>query len=282
MGTGSVGGATNAAPVGTQSGGAQAEVATVRQGEKTLAQVADRVGYSESELKKANPQIKNPNQLNVGQDIRLPEKVTTPRAGEDSMEKVAKRLDVSEQALRNANPHIKDPNNLKPTDKINNPEYYERKDVTERKPPAKPAKTGERTKIDASDQGVEVTHPKAGKISVSPGGNVEYTPPKIGPVQPKITGEGVTPTLPQSKGDKIQNPKEVIHKPTDWKHTDPKQTEKLDKEQKAPGEKITDREIQKGIDAANKKPSVEQEFDARQALERLKNPIPKKPLRMRE
>lgn len=47
-------------------------VATVRFGENTLAQVAQRLGFDSDALKQANPQIADPNQLMVGQDIRLP------------------------------------------------------------------------------------------------------------------------------------------------------------------------------------------------------------------
>ena len=48
-----------------------------------------------------------------------------------------------------------------------------------------------------------------------------------------------------------------------------------------PSRKVTDREVKKGFDKATNK-NIDQEFEARQAHERLINPIPKKTLRMRE
>jgi len=54
------------------SGVSDSPVATVRLGENTLAQVAQRLGLDSGALLQANPQIADPNQLMVGQDIRLP------------------------------------------------------------------------------------------------------------------------------------------------------------------------------------------------------------------
>jgi hypothetical protein len=53
-------------------------VATVRKGETTLKQVAERLGLTEEALRKANPHIKNPNELKAGQDICLPEGTRAP------------------------------------------------------------------------------------------------------------------------------------------------------------------------------------------------------------
>lgn len=52
---------------------AETQVATVRYGETSLADVAKRLNLDLAALTQANPQISNPNGLKAGQDIRLPE-----------------------------------------------------------------------------------------------------------------------------------------------------------------------------------------------------------------
>ncbi len=59
-------------PRSSHSNLSQDDVSTVKQGETTMRQVAQRLGVSEEALRKANPHIKNPNQLKAGQDICLP------------------------------------------------------------------------------------------------------------------------------------------------------------------------------------------------------------------
>lgn len=72
-------------PSGAQATGTcppQENVTTVKTGETTLRQVGQRLvpSVSEDALRKANPQIKNPNQLQAGMDICLPEKADSAPA----------------------------------------------------------------------------------------------------------------------------------------------------------------------------------------------------------
>jgi len=53
-------------------GGGDSNVATVQDGEHTLAQVAERLGVNADDLQSANPQIADPLRLTAGQEIRLP------------------------------------------------------------------------------------------------------------------------------------------------------------------------------------------------------------------
>src|SRR3989304_3636917 len=57
-----------------RSAGSQADEhsATVRSGERSLSDVARRIGVSEDALRQANPQISNPANLSAGQAINLP------------------------------------------------------------------------------------------------------------------------------------------------------------------------------------------------------------------
>jgi hypothetical protein len=257
---------------GVQAGGTGVQDGTtVQKGETSLRQVSDRVGYGEQELKEANPNIKDPNKLQVGQQINFPATTTTVKSGETTMAQVAKRLGVTENALRSANPNVKDPNNLKAGQELNHPEYYDTgRSPRENKPtgPRTPSKPP--VKVEVSKEGVSVKT-KVGNVNVSPGGDVTVTPPKIGPVQPQITGEGVGPKLPQGKGDRIKNPTEATRKSDDWKSADKGKTDK------PKSDNITDREIRK-----MNEPPIDKEFEARQAYERIRNPLPKKTLRMRD
>jgi hypothetical protein len=51
---------------------------TVQLGENRLSDVAERTGYELSSLLKANPQIKNPDDLTPGQEIKLPHEMPVP------------------------------------------------------------------------------------------------------------------------------------------------------------------------------------------------------------
>ena len=62
---------TGSAPGQPVPTGAQ-NTATVRKGEKSLADVSKRTGVSEESLKQINPQIKDPNKLSAGQEVKLP------------------------------------------------------------------------------------------------------------------------------------------------------------------------------------------------------------------
>jgi LysM domain len=62
-------------PAGAYSFGADstdAPTATVRFGENTLAQVAQRLGLDPDALQQANPKITDPSKLTIGQELRLP------------------------------------------------------------------------------------------------------------------------------------------------------------------------------------------------------------------
>lgn len=283
MGNGTVQSTSGPGSVGYATTGDKEETAVVQKNETSLGQVADRLGYSEEELQKANPQIPKPFKVQAGMALHLPEKVTTVRAGETQAD-VAKRLDVKEDALRKANPQIKDWSNLKPGDKVNNPEYYtpdatvQPRSIETRTKPRKIEGGGqeEQKPVDISEKGATAKVP-GGNVRVTTGGGVVYLPPKVGPVQPTISRGGVTPGIPE-KDETIPDPTAASRQQDDWKRVDDKTKEKLDNQQKAPGRAVTDREIKKGFDnatGATKQQNIDREFERRQAIERLKHPLPK-------
>ncbi len=51
---------------------------TVRRGETTTQDVAERVGVTDSELRRANPELRNPSQLRAGQELNVPEHQEPP------------------------------------------------------------------------------------------------------------------------------------------------------------------------------------------------------------
>jgi len=252
----------------------QEDVITVQKGETSLAQVAKRVGIPESDLRDANPQIKDPKHIKQGQEVHYPQDLLVA-PGETKLSQVASRLGIPEEVLRKGNPQIKDPNNLHAGQAIQLP-----KDFFEE--PAGAKKTGSKTEEDdpnlsVSEEGVNAKLPK-GSGKVKPDGSVVYSPPKIGPVQPQIIVKGL-PGIP-SKDDSIPDPNAAIRKQDDWQtNLDTKTKEKLDNQQKRPGQKITDRQIQKGFDEANNQ-SLEKDLEAKLAAERLKHP--KQSLKMRQ
>jgi LysM domain len=67
--------------------------ATVQVGEQNLGQVADRLGVNKQDLLNANPQIKDPTKLSVGQDIHLPEKGRSGKTDSDDGFKGGKTTD---------------------------------------------------------------------------------------------------------------------------------------------------------------------------------------------
>ncbi len=92
---------------------------TVRSGD-TMSGIAARNGVSLQALIKANPQISNPDRINIGQTVRIPGSGggSTPashnytvRSG-DTMSGIAARNGVSLQALIKANPQISNPNRI--------------------------------------------------------------------------------------------------------------------------------------------------------------------------
>lgn len=94
---------------------------TVKRGD-SLSSIAARQHVSLAALEKANPQIKNPNVINVGQKLNIPGQKDSftpakPSGGStytvksgDSMSKIASSHGVSLAALEKANPQIKNPN----------------------------------------------------------------------------------------------------------------------------------------------------------------------------
>jgi hypothetical protein len=62
------------------SQGSHDKTATVRKGETTLAQVAERLNVDPHALIRANPQIGNPRALKAGQEIHLPHQQESPAA----------------------------------------------------------------------------------------------------------------------------------------------------------------------------------------------------------
>jgi LysM domain-containing protein len=74
-------------PTGLNTFGADssdAPTATVRLGETSLAQVAQRLGLDPDALQQANPKIVDPSKLTVGQELRLPLSMKPPSSVSDS------------------------------------------------------------------------------------------------------------------------------------------------------------------------------------------------------
>lgn len=69
-----LGGPGEASGVGHQA--SSIPTATVQLGEHNISQVASRLGFNKEDLLVANPQIKDPSNLNVGQEIHLPTRPT--------------------------------------------------------------------------------------------------------------------------------------------------------------------------------------------------------------
>ena len=91
---------------------------TVQKGD-TLSKIAKNYNTTVDEIMKLNPQIKNPNVINVGQKIKVksnPEYYTVV-AG-DSMSKIAKKYNMSLDDLLKLNPDIKTPSLIKVGQKI--------------------------------------------------------------------------------------------------------------------------------------------------------------------
>jgi hypothetical protein len=227
----------------------------------------------------------------LGPDKFLENGVSTIAEGEKTFAQVAKRLSVTENELRQANPNMKEP--LTKDQKIQYPKNYmnDRSDIDHsnhtthaKKKPA--SKDGFEKPIDVSDEGVSVKAPK-GNVKVTPGGDAVYEGPKInggryldGDIKPKISVGGVHPGI-QSKDDPIPDPTAARRKQDDPRELDTKTKEKLDNERLDPHRKVVDQQVKKGFDKANQT-KIDQEFEARQAYERLNNPLRKKSLGMRD
>lgn len=113
---------------------APATTYTVRSGD-TLSSIASHHGVSLSALEHANPQIKNPNKIYVGETIHIPGKggstppKSTPKPAThnytvrrgDSMSSIASHNGVSLAALERANPQIHNPNVIYPGEVVHIP-----------------------------------------------------------------------------------------------------------------------------------------------------------------
>jgi putative chitinase len=118
---------------GESSGSGPGGTYTVQSGD-TLSGIAQRHGVSLNDLLSANPQISNPNNIQVGQQINLPGGAGgtpggenpgtggtyTVRAG-DTLSGIAARHGVSLNDLLSANPQISNPNNIQVGQQINLP-----------------------------------------------------------------------------------------------------------------------------------------------------------------
>jgi hypothetical protein len=233
-----------------------------------------------------------PSGIPLGPDKFLEYGVSKVADGEKTFAQAAKRLDITEAELRKANPNMKEP--LTKDQKINYPKNYmnDRSETdhsshtshAKKKPNA--SKDGFEKPINVSDEGVSIKALK-GNIKVTPGGDAVYEGPNInggryidGDVKPKISVGGVHPGI-QSKDDPIPDHTAARRKQDDPRELDTKTKEKLDNERMDPHRKIVDREVKKGFDKANQN-KIDQEFEARQAFERLNNPLTRKSLRMRD
>ena len=95
-----------------------------------MSSIAAQFGVSLSALEKTNPQIKNPNNIYVGEKIHIPGKGgTAPKPAThnytvqrgDSMSSIASRNGVSLSALERANPQIHNPNVIYPGEVVHIP-----------------------------------------------------------------------------------------------------------------------------------------------------------------
>ncbi len=110
----------NSATVAPRSLPPEGDNYTVKRGD-TLSDIADKHGVSLADLIKANPQIRNPNAIDVGQQINLPasQRSYTVRAG-DTLGDIAAANGTTVQALAAAN-GIDNPNRIYPGDVLRIP-----------------------------------------------------------------------------------------------------------------------------------------------------------------
>ena len=114
----------------------QTQSTRVRSGD-TLTGIASRYGVRIDDLLAANPQIRNPNQIRVGQEVFLPRGATQPAndaigdlstdrtytvRSRDNLHMIANRHGCSVDALLNANPQISDPSLIRPGQVLNLPQ----------------------------------------------------------------------------------------------------------------------------------------------------------------
>jgi LysM repeat protein len=110
----------SAATVAPRSLPPEGDSYTVKRGD-TLSEIADKRGISLAELISANPQIRNPDVIDVGQQINLPasQRSYTVRAG-DTLSDIAAANGTTVQALAAAN-GIDNPNRIYPGDVLRIP-----------------------------------------------------------------------------------------------------------------------------------------------------------------
>lgn len=105
----------------------------------TLSKISNVLDVSLEDLKKLNPNI-NPDKLQIGDEIKVPDKITNVYSIEkgDTLTKIARKMNVSLDDLEKINPNI-DPNKLQIGQKINLPDIGKEKidtslTSTEKKP----------------------------------------------------------------------------------------------------------------------------------------------------
>lgn len=125
-------GGSHTPPPGGSTGGGTPGTYTVRSGD-TMSGIAAKFGISLAALEAANPQVRNPNLIYVGEVLNLPGHSASPpppppaphrtyvvRSG-DSMSGIAAKFGVSLAALERANPQVRNPNLIYPGQVLNIP-----------------------------------------------------------------------------------------------------------------------------------------------------------------
>lgn len=106
--------------VGTPSPPGRPTTYTVQRGD-TLSEIARRNNLSLPELIRRNPQIKDPNRIEPGQVLNLPEPATYTVQRGDTMSRIAREHHIGLQDLIRANPQIANPDRIYPNQVIHIP-----------------------------------------------------------------------------------------------------------------------------------------------------------------
>jgi murein DD-endopeptidase MepM/ murein hydrolase activator NlpD len=75
-------------PMNSWEESGEKSVATVRVGEQSLSDVAQRLGFDRDSLQKANPNLSETSKLTPGQEIRLPQRAARAEDSEANSEKI--------------------------------------------------------------------------------------------------------------------------------------------------------------------------------------------------
>ncbi|WP_052675735.1 LysM peptidoglycan-binding domain-containing protein [Paenibacillus sp. IHBB 10380] len=180
----------------------------VKKGE-TLYELSKKYGVSLEELIEANPQLSNPNELSVGDKVKIPSQATPVPAPEqiihkhavkqgDSLWKLSKAWGISLKEMIDANPQLKNPNALLLGEIVNIP----KSGMTEQ--PQNNNQMPDKT-IPGSK-----THTGPKENMTAPMENV--TAPKENVIAPKPT-QPVIPQLPQLPEMPLPQPEKVSTQP---------------------------------------------------------------------